>query len=58
MPSGSAEYGGMADYSGGVLKIPSFTVEVGKGKNPLPHEKFPEIDENIRKLLYLAPTLL
>ena len=57
-PSGSAEYGGMADYSGGVLKIPSFTVEVGKGKNPLPHEKFPEIDENIRKLLYLAPTLL
>ncbi|MBO7304376.1 MAG: hypothetical protein J6V09_04070 [Clostridia bacterium] len=47
-PTDTATYGGFVDYTGGVLKIPSFTVELGRGKNPLPEEAYPAIREIVR----------
>ena len=35
VPSGTACFGGLCDYTG-ALGIPSLTVEVGRGRNPLP----------------------
>lgn len=58
VPEGSAMYGGLSDYTGDVLKIPSFTVELGYGKNPLPEDSLSEIVMATRKLLVLLPTLI
>ena len=57
-PSGPASYGGLCDYTGVALGIPSFTVELGQGKNPLPDAAFTSICERVRKLLLLLPTYL
>ena len=58
VPEGCAAYGGLSDYTGGVLGIPSFTVEVGKGKNPLPLSELRGICDAVRKLLVFLPTRL
>ncbi len=55
---GSAAFGGLSDYTGDVLGIPSFTVELGLGKNPLPDETFAEVFETTKKLLITLPTHL
>ncbi len=57
-PSGLASYGGLCDYTGEVLGIPSFTVELGQGKNPLPDTAYGSICERVRKMLVLLPTYL
>lgn len=57
LPSGSAKYGGLCDYTGS-LSIPSFTVEVGRGKNPLNEGLVPEIFDRIKTALLLLPTML
>ncbi len=57
-PSGTALYGGFCDYTGCSLGIPSLTLEVGRGKNPLPESEFYRIKENVLKALFLLPTLL
>ena len=57
-PTGYASYGGLADYTGEVLDIPSFTVEVGLGENPLPISQLSAICDRVRKLLVLLPTYL
>ncbi len=57
-PTDSAMYGGLCDYTGYVLDIPSFTVELGKGKNPLPYSDLPLISETVKKCLILLPTYL
>ncbi len=36
---------------------PGFTIEIGRGANPLPLEQFPEIYRKLRELLILAATL-
>ena len=56
-PNDTAEYGGFSDYTGGVLNIPSFTVELGRGKNPLPVTAYPAIREVVRMaaILLSAP---
>lgn len=51
-PTAHAAYGGLCDYTGGRLGIPSFTVELGRGKNPLPHEAYPALCDTARKLLF------
>ncbi len=56
-PEGSAAFGGLSDFSGS-LGIPSLTIEVGKGKNPLPYEKLPSMIEPIRKMLFLLPAYI
>ena len=57
-PKGHAAYGGLSDFSGAALGIPSFTVELGRGENPLPQDLLPPISECVRKLLVLLPTYL
>lgn len=56
--TGHAAYGGLSDFTGGVLGIPSFTVELGRGENPLPVSALPAISERVKKLLVLLPTYL
>lgn len=56
--TGLAAYGGLSDFTGSLLGIPSFTVELGRGENPLPAEDLPAISERVLKLLVLLPTYL
>ena len=55
---GHAAYGGLSDFTGESLGIPSFTVELGLGENPLPEKQLIPISERVRKLLVLLPTYL
>ena len=57
MPTGTGEYGGLCDYTS-TLGIPSFTFEVGIGKNPLPENCVPDIFSCIGGALSILPTLL
>lgn len=58
VPEGAAAYGGLCDYSGGVLGIPSFTIEAGKGKNPLPLTDLPLLCGRLRPALFSLPLFL
>ena len=53
-PEGMASFSGYKDWAIEKLHIPSFTIEVGKGENPLPICQFEEIFlRNFPMLLYL-----
>ena len=54
---GTAAYGGLCDYTGS-FGIPSFTYEVGKGKNPLDEREVPRIFARIAESILLLPTYL
>ena len=56
-PTGSEKYGGLCDYTGS-LGIPSFTVEAGLGKNPLPISHAEPIYSRIGAPLITLPTRL
>ncbi len=56
-PSGSAAYGGLTDFCIEKLQVPAFTFECGRGKNPLPASALPELYAEMRKVLFLFPTL-
>ena len=56
-PSGSAKYGGLADYAG-AIGIPSLTLELGLGKNPLPISHAEPIYSRVGEALMTLPTLL
>ncbi len=56
-PEGSALYGGMTDWVTSALGIPSFTVECGKGENPLPSSDLPKIYSRLRRLLFTFPSM-
>ena len=58
IPEGLASYGGFCDYTGGVLGIPSFTLEVGEGKNPLPERQLKSVSETVRRALITLPSYL
>ena len=49
--SSHSAYGGLCDYTGTVLGIPSFTVKLGRGKNPLPNELYPVLCDTVRKIV-------
>jgi len=57
-PEGLAAYGGLSDYAGGRLGIPSFTLEIGKGVSPLPITDFPHLRHTVFPLLYRFPVWL
>lgn len=57
IPKGTAVYGGLTDYCIEKLGIPSFTIECGKGKNPLPPKDLPMIYARLREALFLFPTM-
>jgi g-D-glutamyl-meso-diaminopimelate peptidase len=55
---GLAAYGGMSDWCAEKLSIPSFTMECGRGKNPLPTSQASSIYTAMRAALFLFPTIL
>lgn len=56
-PEGIAVGGGFKDWFCQSLEKPGFTVEVGKGKNPLPLSNFESIYSRLRELLILSVIL-
>ena len=56
-PSGSAAYGGLTDFCIQKLYVPSFTLECGKGKNPLPKGELPYIYSELRSALFTFPSM-
>lgn len=57
-PEGLAAYGGLTDWYIKEFSRPAFTVECGKGKNPLSEKKYFEIYAAIREMLMTAPILI
>lgn len=57
-PEGSACYGGLKDWFIEEFSRPAFTIECGKGKNPLPLTDLDMIYNNVRKILFLSPTYI
>ena len=53
-PSGLASHGGFKDWFIEVFHRPAFTVEVGKGHNPLPIEDFLPIYTKIQEMMVLS----
>jgi g-D-glutamyl-meso-diaminopimelate peptidase len=56
-PTGTAAYGGLCDYSSS-LGIPSFTLELGRGENPLDESQLPLIFSRVADAIVLLPTFL
>lgn len=57
-PEGTAAYGGLTDWLITKEKRLAFTIECGKGTNPLPIEDNLKIYSQIREILFTAPILL
>ena len=55
---GLAAYGGLSDWCVEKLSIPAFTMECGRGKNPLPITQISSIYATMRASLFLFPTIL
>ena len=55
---GMAAYGGFTDWFIREFNRPSFTIESGKGENPLPLSDIPMIYIRIRKMLFELPLIL
>ena len=55
---GLASYGGLTDWCVQKLALPCFTLECGKGVNPLPISHFTSIYADLKKALFVFPTLL
>ena len=55
--NGSASYGGLTDYAIDKLNIPSYTIECGKGENPLDMKQLSGIYARLRELLFSFPIL-
>ncbi len=58
MPAGPAAYGGFTDWFIREFDRPAFTIECGKGKNPLPITELSSIYLRLRRLLFTAPMLI
>lgn len=52
-PVGLSSGGGFKDWFISELKKPAFTVELGKGENPLPIEEAPKIYNRVKEMLML-----
>lgn len=53
--TGLASYGGLTDWCVQKMQLPSFTVECGKGVNPLPMECADSVYAGLRNLLFSFP---
>lgn len=51
---GLASHGGFKDWFIKTFKKPAFTIEIGKGKNPLPISQLENIYENLKYMLILS----
>lgn len=56
-PEGLASYGGFKDWFIDVTGRPGFTIELGRGKNPLPAADFEELYAKAREMLLLGGLL-
>lgn len=56
-PSGLAVGGGFKDWFIEKLRRPAFTVEVGKGENPLPPSMLDDIYNRLREMMVISLTL-
>lgn len=56
-PTGLASHGGLKDWFIEKLRRPGFTIEVGKGKNPLDIRKFERIYRKLEEMLVIATLL-
>ena len=54
---GVAALGGYKDWFTKAFRRPGYTVEVGRGKNPLPHTDLDAIYRRVRPMLFTLPTL-
>ncbi len=54
---GLASYGGLTDWCVQKQDLPSFTIECGKGKNPLPIKDYFSIYARLREMLFTLPIL-
>jgi len=57
-PEGPASFGGLTDWAIRELNIPAFTVECGRGTNPLPLSANFGIYTRLREMLFTAPILV
>ena len=57
-PEGLASYGGLTDWFIKEFDRPSFTIECGKGENPLPESRYFNIYAGLREMLFCAPLLI
>ncbi|MBE6708602.1 MAG: hypothetical protein E7578_05090 [Ruminococcaceae bacterium] len=57
-PEGSAMYGGLTDWYVHDIRKPAFTLECGKGENPLPLSDYFKIYAGLRELLFSAPVMI
>lgn len=57
-PERSALYGGLTDWYVREVGKPAFTLECGKGKNPLPLTDYFKIYAGLRELLFCAPLMI
>lgn len=55
---GLASYGGLTDWCVQELELPAFTLECGRGENPLPFSDLSAIYVNLRNALFRFPMLL
>ena len=53
-PSESASHGGFKDWFIDCFARPGFTLELGRGQNPLPLREFEEIYQKAREMLLLS----
>lgn len=56
-PAGSAAFGGFKDWFIEQFSRPGFTIELGRGQNPLPLKDFEDIYERVREMLLLDAML-
>ncbi len=57
-PDGCAAYGGLTDWFIEEFNRPSFTIECGKGENPLPQGDYFRIYAGVREMLFWAALLI
>lgn len=57
-PEGSACYGGLKDWFISEFYRPAYTIECGKGVNPLPQKDANIIYEQVKKMLFLSPSFV
>jgi len=53
-PEAAASHGGYKDWVIDAFDIPAFTIECGRGENPLPPSDFDDIYEKVRGILFAA----
>ncbi len=54
VPTGAASYSGYKDWFIQTYRRPGYTIEVGRGTNPLPLSQFPQIYRDNEEILLLA----